>query len=186
MLILTRNKPLGRFVGAPQLSAAIRLLQTAETSCYWYWTGQEIWDSQVTAAANRAYTLLDSELMRATRRDQTGPTIFPAWVLPANPGGQCWSSQGLAPAAPSGILFALVADISQVMSVDVVLRHGSGETRLALENCGHYPSRTNASRTAQLFRVELPRGLGNVRYYLKAVDGHGNSSVSALERIHLA
>ena len=25
---------------------------TAETSCYWYWTGQTIWDQQVTNAAN--------------------------------------------------------------------------------------------------------------------------------------
>jgi hypothetical protein len=169
-----------------QLSTAIRLLQTAETSCYWYWTGQDVWDSQVTAAANKVYSLLDAELARAMRQDRTGPTIFPAWVLPANPGGQCWSQQGLAPASSDGVLYTLVADINQVESVHVVLRHRSGETRLALENCGPYPSRTNPSRTAQLFRVKLPRSLGDVRYYLTAIDGLGNSSASALERIHLA
>ncbi len=171
---------------SPQLGAAIRLLQTAETSCYWYWTGQDIWDSQVTAAANKVYALLESELAHAARQDRTGPTIFPAWVLPANPGGQRWSQQGLAQAPRDGVLYTLVGDISQVKSVEVILRHASGETKLALENCGPYPSRTNACRTAQLFRVGLPPSLGNVRYYLKAVDALGNSSVSSLERIHLA
>ena len=172
--------------GSIKLAAAIRLLQTAETSCYWYWTGQDIWDSQVTAAANHAYALLQAELQRAHGRDQTGPTIFPPWVIPANPGGYCWSERGVVPASRAATLFTLVADISHVRNVDVVLRHDSGEMKLPLVNCGPYPSRTNASRAAQLFRVELPQGLGNVRYSLKAMDGLCNSSQSSLERIYLA
>ena len=31
---------------------------TAETSCYWYWTGQHVWDQQVTNAANVGHGLI--------------------------------------------------------------------------------------------------------------------------------
>ncbi len=50
-----------------RLASAIRLLQTAETSCYWYWTGQDIWDAQVTEAANLAYSLLAEDISTDSR-----------------------------------------------------------------------------------------------------------------------
>ena len=170
---------------ASQLASAVRLLQTAETSCYWYWTGQDIWDSQVTEAANRAYSLLSEAILRASSRDQTGPTIFPPWLRPANPGGQRFTQQGLADAPRTGTLYTLVADISEVQSVEVIVRHSAGELNLQLVDCGTYPSRTRATRTAHLFRVDLPEGLGDIRYYLRAVDGLRNVSTSSLERVFL-
>ncbi|MCD7897857.1 MAG: hypothetical protein LUG50_14475 [Planctomycetaceae bacterium] len=72
--------------------AAERLMLTAETSCYWYWTGQEIWDTQVTAAANAALGIIENDLnaIVAANRDTTPPTIFPPWITPENPGGKTW------------------------------------------------------------------------------------------------
>jgi hypothetical protein len=169
-----------------ELPAALRLLLTAETSCYWYWTGQEVWDGQVTHAANTAYRLLESVLNETVAQDVTGPTLFPPWVLPSNPGGFCWANQGLKPAARAAVLHALAADICGVRSVEVVIRSGTSETVIPLVDCGPYPCRTGAQRTANLFRCELPIGLGTVRYYLRAVDARGNRSRGALERIHLA
>lgn len=40
------------------LAEAMRLLLTAETRCYWYWTGQRTWGQQVTYAANLGHGLL--------------------------------------------------------------------------------------------------------------------------------
>ncbi len=167
------------------LTSAIRLLHTAETSCYWYWTGQDVWDAQVTEAANHAYALLEQEMAQLHRRDRTGPTIFPPWLIPANPGGQRWSSHGLQDAPRTGALYTLVADVSQVRNVRVTLRHAGGEQRVELEDCGPYPSRTSASRTAHLYKVELPEGLGDTRYFISAIDGLGNESHSSLDRVYL-
>ncbi len=106
-------------------------------------------------------------------------------MIPANPGGQRWSNQGLSDAPRTAVLYTLVADLSQVRSVEVVLRHSAGELQLQLADCGAYQSRTNASRSAHLFRIQLPEGLGDVRYYLRAVDGLCNESLGSLERIYL-
>ena len=42
--------------GHPLLAEAQRLMLCAETSCYWYWTGQHVWDQQVTNAANLGWS----------------------------------------------------------------------------------------------------------------------------------
>lgn len=171
---------------SPNWERALVLLMRAETSCYWYWTGQDIWDAQVTDAANAAYALITAELGRAISGDTTPPTIFPPWLIPANPGGQTWGDQGLKPASPIGVLNTLIADITGIRSVEVVLRHGRTESVLVMQDQGPYPSRTQPCHTAHLFQCQLPQGLGTVRYYIRAVDMRGNVSRSSLERAHLA
>jgi hypothetical protein len=168
------------------LTSATRLMLTAETSCYWYWTGQDVWDAQVTLAANAAYALIEAALVEVAARDTTGPTVFAPWVMPPNPGGSCWGNQGLQSAARTGILQTLVGDVSGVRSVEVVIRDGTQEKVISLIDCGPYPTRTCARRIAHLYRCELPTGLGTVRYFLRAVDNRGNASRGSLERIHLA
>ncbi|MCB1071183.1 MAG: glycosyl hydrolase family 57, partial [Kiritimatiellae bacterium] len=75
-------------INTAAVQEAERLMLLAETSCYWYWTGQAVWDAQVTHAANHGWNLLQGELEQLQKKgDTTGPTIFPAWVLPENPGG---------------------------------------------------------------------------------------------------
>lgn len=173
---------------APGLDAARRLMLTAETSCYWYWTGQEVWDSQVTEAANKALSIIRGDLDAVVQagREKTGPTIFPPWVLPESPGGKVWGSGGLWDAGREGILHTFIHDVSGIKSARVILRTGGKEQVLPLKDRGAYPSRTNPAAIAQLFTCEFPVGLGDVRYFIEAEDGHGNRSRSALERIFLA
>ncbi|HYN79841.1 MAG TPA: glycosyl hydrolase family 57, partial [Lamprocystis sp. (in: g-proteobacteria)] len=171
----------------PELAEAIRLLLTAETSCYWYWTGQHVWDQQVTAAANRGLRLLQPAIkaLRATGQDGRGPTIFPPWVTPENPGGKRWGQGCLLDASPQGVAHTFVADCSGLKRVELVLRTSAGEQRLAMHNHGPYPCETGAQVTADYLTAELPVGAGDVRYYIEAEDGCGNVSRGALERIDL-
>jgi hypothetical protein len=162
---------------------ASRLLLTAETSCYWYWTGQEIWDRQVTDAANLALSIISKELSMI--KDCTGPTIFPPWTTPENPGGQEWGQGCLKKASRTATIHTFVYDISGVRNVDLVLRSNGQETRFPMKSHGNYPSQTNPIKTAQYFTKELPEGIGDVRYYIDSTDNQGNRSISSLERIFL-
>jgi hypothetical protein len=170
------------------LPHAARLLLTAETSCYWYWTGQDVWDAQVTQAANRGIDLVKSEVDRivSSSLDRTGPTIFPPWVLPENPGGKMWGQGGLIDAPRQGTLHTFIFDVSGVKSAKLVVRSGGQDMIIVMADAGPYASRTSPRATATHFTAELPVGLGDVRYYVEAVDGRGNVSRSSLERIFLA
>ena len=172
----------------PALAEAIRLLLTAETSCYWYWTGQRTWDQQVTNAANLGHDLLQPAIQAliATGGDRQGPTIFPPWVTPENPGGKCWGPGCLHDAPGRAIVHTFVADIAGLKGVDLILRLPGGEKRLPMHNLGPYPSQTGARVTADYLTAELPAGAGDVRYYLEAEDRRGNVTRSSLERIFLA
>jgi hypothetical protein len=174
--------------GHPQLGEAVRLMLTAETSCYWYWTGQDVWDRQVTNAANLGWSLLKpaADALVSGKRDVTGPTIFPAWVTPENPGGKRWGQSCLLDAPRQGVVHAFIADISGLKRAVLVLRTEQGETRLNMRRHGPYPTRTGASVSAEYCTAELPVGAGDARYYIEAEDGAGNVSRGALERIFLA
>ncbi len=173
---------------AAGLERARRLMLTAETSCYWYWTGQDIWDEQVTEAANQAMGLTrgDLDALLQSGRDATGPTIFPPWILPENPGGKIWGAGGLWDAPRQGVLHTFIHDVSGLRSARVLLRVGGKETALPLKDHGPYPSRTRPTATARLHTCDLPVGAGDVRYFIEAVDQRGNVSRSSLERIFLA
>ena len=172
----------------PGLAEAMRLLLTAETSCYWYWTGQPAWDRQVTDAANLGLGQVAQAVdgLVSAGRDRTCPTIFPPWVTPENPGGKRWGPGCLLDAPRQGVAHTFVADCSGLKRVELVLRRGSGEERLPLRNHGPYPSETGAKWTADYLTAELPAGAGDLRYYVEAEDLLGNVSRGALERIFLA
>ncbi len=171
----------------PELAAAIRLLLTAETSCYWYWTGQHLWDQQVTNAANLGLRLLKPALdaLIAAGHDRLGPTIFAPWVTPENPGGKRWGQGCLLDASRQGVAHTFVADVSGLKRVELVLRTPAGEQRLTMDNHGPYPCETGATVTADYLTADLPIGVGDVRYYVEAEDRRGNLSRGALERIRL-
>lgn len=171
--------------GSAKLEECQRLLLMAETSCYWYWTGQEVWDAQVTLAANRVTEMLADDLAQLKRRDSDGPTIFPPWTQPSNPGGKGWGSGGLVDAPREATLYTFIDDICGIESAEVVVLGESGTKRLALQNRGAYPTRTGARRTANFYSASLPVGLGMVRYYIEAKDGRGNGCKSSVERIFL-
>jgi len=161
---------------------------TAETSCYWYWTGQTIWDQQVTNAANAGYGQLKPavDALVASSKDRSGPTIFAPWVTPENPGGKKWGQGCLEDAPREGVVHSFVFDISGLKRVDLVLRTAAGEQRQAMRDHGPYPSQTGAAIVGNYVTAELPVGAGDVRYYIEAEDGRGNVSRSALERVFLA
>ena len=176
--------------GAALLQAE-RLLLTAETSCYWYWTGQEIWDRQVTEAANLALSLVGGELdaLDAAGRDRSGPTIFPPWVTPENPGGKTWGDNSLKDAAREGTVHTFIHDMSGIKYARLFIRRDAGkgaDEEIALLDKGPYPSQTGPVRIANLHEAILPAGIGDIRYWVEAADSRGNVSRSALERVFLA
>lgn len=172
----------------PALELALRLLLTAETSCYWYWTGQHIWDQQVTNAANAAYAQVKSAIdgIVTSASDRTGPTIFAPWVTPENPGGKKWGQGCLIDAPREGMVHSFVYDISGLKRVTLALRTANGETRMPMDNRGPYPSQTGAAVTATYYTARLPVGAGDVRFFIEAEDSRGNLARSALERAYLA
>ncbi|MFO1431467.1 MAG: glycosyl hydrolase family 57 [Candidatus Competibacteraceae bacterium] len=174
--------------GSPALAEAQRLLLTAETSCYWYWTGQHVWDQQVTNAANLAYRQIKGEIdtLLAAGRDRTRPTIFAPWITPENPGGKRWGQGCLLDAPREGTVHTFIHDISGLERVTLTLRTATGETTLPMENRGPYPSQTGAAVTATYYTAQLPVGAGDVRYFIEAEDNKGNVSRGALERVYLA
>jgi hypothetical protein len=175
-------------IAKAHLGEVTRLMLTAETSCYWYWTGQTEWDAQVTRATNAALGMvgMDIDWLVSQGKDRTGPTIFPPWVTPENPGGKKWGQGCLEDAPRQGVVHSFVYDVSGLKRVSLVLRTAKGEETVALIDKGPYPSQTGPSLTARYFTSELPVGAGEVSYYLEAEDGRGNLSRSSLERVYLA
>ena len=135
------------------LADAIRLMLTAETSCYWYWTGQHVWDQQVTNAANLGLSRIGGavEAIASGRRDRTPPTIFAPWVTPENPGGKRWGNNCLLDAPREGRVHTFVADIAGLARVEIILRNGADEQRLKMTDRGPYPCQTGTTRTANYF-----------------------------------
>ncbi len=174
--------------GAKYLGEASRLMLTAETSCYWYWTGQTQWDAQVTNAANAAYDLVGGDIDRlvALGKDKAGPTIFPPWIIPESPGGKKWGQGCLEDAPRQGMVHSFIHDVSGLARASLVLRTAKGEETVAMTDRGPYPSQTDQRVTAHFFTAELPVGAGEVSYYIEAEDGKGNVSRSSLERVYLA
>jgi hypothetical protein len=174
--------------GHARLFDAIRLMLTAETSCYWYWTGQHVWDVQVTNAANLGYGWMkdDLETIVKKKRDTVGPTIFAPWVIPENPGGKKWGQGCLLDAPRQGVVHTFVYDIAGLDDVTLVLRSGGNETRMKMTDHGPYPTETGAAIVANYFTCDLPEGAGDVRYYIEATDKAGNKARGALERVYLA
>ena len=171
-----------------QLGELTRLMLNAETSCYWYWTGQHVWDQQVTNAANAGHAMLkaDIDALVSGRRDTTGPTIFAPWVTPENPGGKRWGQGCLLDAGREGTVHTFIHDISGLKRVVLILRDAQGEHSLPMTDHGPYPTQTGAAVSAHYCTVQLPVGAGDVRYYIEAEDNQGNISRSALERVYLA
>ena len=165
-----------------------RLLYTAETSCYWYWTGQDVWDAQVTNAAKKGASMMDGLVAKLKDQDQTGPAIFVPWVRPANPGGEDWGQGDLRAADKEATVRTFVYDLNGVEKVTLCYRKAKNKTwkKLAMRDMGEYPSRTRPNMIANLYEVVLPAGSDDIRYYVEAVDGRGNKAESPLGRIYIA
>ncbi|MBN2570924.1 MAG: hypothetical protein JXA68_02240 [Ignavibacteriales bacterium] len=62
----------------------------SQTSCYWYWDGTEIWDSNPTRAINQSINY--AQLVVNKNNDLTPPSIFRPQRDPYNPGGTEWGT----------------------------------------------------------------------------------------------
>ncbi|MBN1638348.1 MAG: T9SS type A sorting domain-containing protein [Ignavibacteriales bacterium] len=62
----------------------------AQTSCYWYWDGTEIWDSNPTRAINQSINY--AQLVVNSSSDNIPPSIFRPQREPYNPGGTEWGT----------------------------------------------------------------------------------------------
>nr|VFK63778.1 MAG: Glycosyl hydrolase family 57 [Candidatus Kentron sp. UNK]VFK70895.1 MAG: Glycosyl hydrolase family 57 [Candidatus Kentron sp. UNK] len=174
--------------GNSNLEQAARLMLTAETSCYWYWTGQDVWDSQVTWAANAAHSLISTDIdaLIASGKDRAAPAIFPPWVTPENPGGKKWGQGCLLDAPREATAHTFIHDISGIARVSLILRAGKGEQTIAMRDHGPYPSQTGPAVIANYYTAQLPVGAGHVRYFIEAEDKKGNVARGSLEGIYLA
>ena len=166
----------------PNLPRLKQLYRTAQTSCYWYWTGQHTWDTQVTNAANDGYGLARQTVEELIHRgeDRTAPAIFPPWVDPPNPGGPCWGeNQSLETGAAQGHVHTFVSDLAGLASVRLVIRSAKGESTVEMKDLGPYPSRTGASLIGHHYRAPLPVGVGHIRYFIVAEDTDDKHPVTA-------
>lgn len=167
-----------------------RLLYIAETSCYWYWTGQHVWDVQVTNAANKGVAMAQAKLHEIvdSNRDKTGPTIFVPWVRPANPGGKDWGQGCLVDAPPEALFRTFIYDASGVERVTLHYYNpdDGAEHQMPMDSAGPYPSHTSPTVIGSQYTAILPAGTGNIRYYVEAVDRQGNTSYSPVGRIYIA
>ena len=167
-----------------------RLLYTAETSCYWYWTGQNVWDAHVTNATNKGMDMARDSIDKLLRskKDSTGPTIFMPWVRPANPGGKDWGQGGLVNGARQATFHTFIHDISGIKKVVLHYHNAnpSAKKQVEMKNNGTYPSRTNPAIISTQYQTVLPAGTGDIRYFIEAVDNCGNVSYSPVGRIYIA
>lgn len=91
----------------------------------------------------------------------------------------------MADAPRQGTAHTFVYDASGIKRVNLVVRTANGETALAMQDHGPYPCETGAELTARYYTVDLPVGVGDVRYYVEAEDHAGNVVRGTLERIAL-
>lgn len=175
-------------------SQAWRYLLNSQTSCYWYWDGDKIWDNNPVRASNQAVASAD-RVIAAHGEDPIGPTIFYPQRIPYNPGATEFGK----PQPSDFWLYTYAYDISGVTDVSLFYR---------VDRDGRSPARSTANERYRgsdevgpwdrvpmaEFRFD-PRGdvmpkyvasryavqitdLRNVLidYYIEATDGRGNRS----------
>ncbi len=87
-------------------------LLCGQASDYWYWDGTEIWDSNVTRAANQAVTFANAVI--TGQPDSTPPTVLIPQRDPYNPGGYEWGST---PEPSDFTVWTFAYDVSGLASV---------------------------------------------------------------------
>ncbi|MGE0709318.1 MAG: hypothetical protein AB7N76_26840 [Planctomycetota bacterium] len=196
-----RVKTAGSLAPQSQESAAAwRLLLNGYTSCYWYWDGTEIWDSNPTRAANMATEQAD-RLLTGASQEGVGPQVFLPQREPYNPGGYEWAAT---PQPASFEVWTLAADVSGVRRVtlryrvdqdgtnplqdDVNETFAGGPGVSAWRSLDMQPKPLPASQTnpaprhrAERYAAQVPPHPGQLLdYYVEAEDGLGNLSRSPI------
>lgn len=170
-----------------------------QTSCYWYWDGTEIWDSNPTRAANQA---VDYALPIAqSGTDNTPPAIYLPQRYPYNPGEIEWDAAG--PMQSDFTVWTYVFDLNGLESVTLKYRisddnnvsypneiyeqtAGVGEWQTILMTATSIPSITDPLPLykADEYSAEII-GYENVLidYYIEAEDINSNISKSPIQHV---
>ncbi len=162
-----------------------------QQSCYWYWDGTEIWDSNPTRAANQAVHYADL-VLGANPADTVGPSIYYPQRDPYNPGGNEWGKLQTS----TFTVWTLVYDVSGLSSVQLKYRidpDGVRDSSNGLYSGGtwnsismtsrDWASRTNPAPTYKASEYSARvTGVSNalVDYYVEATDTKGNISKSPI------
>ncbi len=161
-----------------------------QTSCYWYWDGTEIWDSNPSRAATLAVNAALTTAKSGT--DATAPSMYVPQRIPYNPGGIEWTSVGYM--ATDFKVWSYVYDMSGLASVTLKYRTSSsskvsndnktyagGSTVTAWSNVVMMPaSITSITNPVPTYKADeysgMITGLKNklVDYYIEAIDAKGN------------
>jgi hypothetical protein len=189
-----------RDLGVPKdaLAEAERQLMVAQTSCYEYWDGTEMWDSHPTRACNQAVAAILPHL-GAKLPDKTAPAIYMPQRQPYNPGGQEW---GQTPEPSDFTVWTYVYDFNGLENVVLKARVHEGKTAVDAA-CRAYKggtwrdipmqgkdiaAQTNPKPTHKA--LEYAAVVGGVKhalvdYYIWAKDKAGNTAVSPLMHVYV-
>ena len=182
---------------------AWRYLLNGQTSCYFYWDGQDPWDSHPTRASNMAAG--EADWVIGSGPDTVGPTLFPPQREPYNPGGLEWGEE-----QPSDFtVWTLAYDLAGVTGCTLYYRvDGDGANPLDSHDNETYaggpevgawvgvamaaqdlpPAQTSPmpAYRARLYEGQIT-GQEEVLldYYVEAQDSLGNVSRSAIKHVYV-
>ncbi len=185
-------------VPAGALAVADRKLSVAQTSCYEYWDGTEMWDSHPTRACNLAVDPL-LPLLDRKAADKTPPALYQPQRQPYNPGGMEWGQT----AEPSDFtVWTYAYDVSGLASVVLEMRVHPGQQHadaacqvLAGGEWQTLPmqAKTIAAQTNPKPTVKAPEYAAEIKgikdalvdYYVEATDMAGNVTRSPLLHVYV-
>ncbi len=181
------------------LEKARRYMAVAQTSCYEYWDGTEMWDSHPTRACNEVAGVLLPLLEQAGGVDTVPPALYQPQRQPYNPGGFEWGAQ----AEPSDFtVWTYAYDHGGLASVKLRYRSHAGRTApeasdLALAG-GEWlelpmAGKAVASRTNPMPKVKAQEFAATVKgvkdalvdYVVVAEDAAGNKVASPLLHVYV-
>jgi hypothetical protein len=177
---------------------ADRLLMVAQTSCYEYWDGTEMWDSHPTRACNEAAQALLPHVSDKIK-DLTPPAIYMPQRRPYNPGGMEWGSQ---PESRDFTVWTYAYDFGGLDAVNLHVRSTSGQKAPTAANRAvksgdweiipmsgtNIPAQTNPKPLLKALEYTARvTGRNNclVDYFVSAVDKAGNRCDSPLMHVYV-
>ena len=165
-----------------------------QTSCYWYWDGTEIWDSNPARAANMA--IAASKAVAQGGTDFTAPSMYVPQRIPYNPGEIEWFGTSGTPTymATDFKIWTYVFDMAGLQSVNLKYRvattnkiNADNMTFTGGTNTGSWSSLVMTPTSIASITSPIPTykadeygatvtGIKNkmVDYYVEAIDTKGN------------
>lgn len=169
--------------GNAAVEGAWRYMLVAQTSCYEYWDGTEMWDSHPTRACNQAVAEAE-KVLQGKYDDRVPPSIYVPQREPYNPGGYEWTAE---PMSKDFTVWTYVYDVSGLEAVDLEFRTSDEDKWISHPLAGKdIPSQTNPLPTVKAKEYTMVINGETDKTYLyrvKAEDTHGNIGVSPVMKV---